>query len=325
MLLSNENFFILILPMFFLAIFLFCFGLFQYLIGKKRQRTNVSKIKAGGYGPGEKRDNEHENMSPLNLKGKNNLLVHLLALFYRGPKRADYEHDVLDLKFLKAGIQYPGIAVAFMGAKLILPIIFIIIFIVLRLFFFKIMTDPVTITALVCIGLFGFYLPDIWLRQKTGKRKQRLFRGLPDALDLLVVCVEAGMGMDSAILKVAEETEKSYPDLSQEFTLMNLELRAGKTRQDALRSLSSRTGIDEMNSLVTLLIQTDKFGTSVSTALRVFSDSFRTKRFQMAEEIAAKLPVKILIPLILFIFPALFIVLLGPAAITIYKNIIKVL
>ncbi len=249
-------------------------------------------------------------------------VVSFFSLFSGGSRKNSFEREIKNIKFLKAGIQYENIESAFFGAKLILPLFFIIIFIFLRIFLFKVMSDPAAITALVSIGLAGFYLPEIWLQQKTEKRKERMFKGLPDALDLLIVCVEAGMGLDSAINRIGQELKSSYPDLSQEFSRMNLEMRAGKSRQDALRNMSLRTGIAEMNSLVTLLIQTDKFGTSVSTALTVFSESFRTKRFQMAEEIAAKLPVKILIPLILFIFPSLFVAILGPAAITIYRNII---
>ena len=141
-------------------------------------------------------------------------------------------------------------------------------------------------------------------------------------MDLLVICVEAGMGLDSAINRVAQETKFSSPALSDELHFMNLELRAGKSRQDALRNLSLRTNLEEITSLTTLLVQTDRFGTSMADALRVYSESFRTQRYQKAEEAAAKLPVKLVFPLVLFIFPALMVVILGPAAITIYKNII---
>jgi tight adherence protein C len=187
----------------------------------------------------------------------------------------------------------------------------------------KILSNQIAVGLAVLIALGGFYLPDLWLKIKSNIRREKLLEGIPDALDLLVVCVEAGMGLDGAIHRVAEETKLTNPILSSEFKLLNLELRAGKSRQDALRNLALRTNIDAMNSLVTLLIQTDKFGTSVAQALRVFSDSFRTKRFQKAEEFAAKMPVKLIFPLILFIFPSLFVILVGPAAITIYKTFIK--
>ena len=157
---------------------------------------------------------------------------------------------------------------------------------------------------------------------QADKRKVILLKGLPDALDMLVVCVEAGMGLDSALDRVGREMNLIYPELSHEFSLLNLEIRAGKNRDDALKNLASRSNLDEMKSLVTLLIQTNKFGTSVATALKVFAESFRTKRFQKAEELAAKLPVTILLPLLLFIFPAMFVIILGPAAISIYQNVI---
>ena len=153
-------------------------------------------------------------------------------------------------------------------------------------------------------------------------RKSKIDKGLPDALDLLVVCVEAGLGMDSAFKKVSEEMTLTHPQLSSEFKQMNLELRAGKTRQSALRNLALRANINSLNSLITLVIQTDKFGTSVARALKVFADSFRTKRFQIAEEKAAKLPVKMLIPLIFFIFPAFLAVLIGPSIIEVYEKFI---
>ena len=180
-----------------------------------------------------------------------------------------------------------------------------------------------TVMAGVLSALLGFYLPDIWLRQKADKRKEKILNALPDALDLLVVCVESGMGLDSAIYRVAQEMRLNSPELSDELQLMNLELRAGKSRRDALKNLASRTNLEEINSLVTLLIQTDQFGTSMADALRIYSDAYRTQRYQRAEELAAKLPVKLLFPLVVFIFPALFVVLLGPAAISIYKALLK--
>jgi tight adherence protein C len=157
------------------------------------------------------------------------------------------------------------------------------------------------------------------LRQKTEKRREKILNALPDALDLLVVCVEAGMGLDSAISRVANDSKDGSPELSDELHFMTLELRAGKSRRDALKNLSLRTNLDEVKSLVTLLIETEKFGTSMAEALRVYSDSYRIQRQQRAEEVAAKLPVKLLIPLGLFIFPALFVVILGPAFISIYR------
>jgi len=168
----------------------------------------------------------------------------------------------------------------------------------------------------------GLYLPNLWLRLKIAKRKNKIFEGIPDALDLLVVCVEAGMGLDSAIYRVGEEIMLTNQPLSDELKLYNLEMRAGKSRRDSLKSLALRVDLEEIRSLVTLLIQAEKFGTSIAHSLRVYSDSFRTKRFQRAEEIAAKLPVKLIFPLMFFIMPALFVVLVGPAAISLYQGFV---
>jgi tight adherence protein C len=170
--------------------------------------------------------------------------------------------------------------------------------------------------------VIGFYVPNVWLRFRTAKRKEKLMEGFPDALDLLVVCVEAGMGLDAAIRRVGEEIKLSNEILSDELNQLYLELRAGKLRQHALRSLAMRTNLEEVNSLVTLLIQTDKFGTSVGQGLRVHSDFMRTRRYQKAEETAAKLPVKLVFPLIFFILPTLFVTIVGPAAIRIIRVLI---
>jgi len=158
-------------------------------------------------------------------------------------------------------------------------------------------------------------LPGIVLARKARARQHKLQLGLPDALDLLVVSVEAGLGLDQALLRVGEELATAHPDLSDELRLVNLELRAGKGRSDALRNLGERTGLDDIISLVTVLVQTDKFGTSVAQSLRVHSDVLRTKRRQRAEEAAAKTGVKMVFPLVFCIFPAIWVVTIGPAAI----------
>jgi tight adherence protein C len=210
----------------------------------------------------------------------------------------------------------------FWGAKILLSFCLPAAFLMLRVAFFTLMTQQMTAAIAIFLALLGFYLPDIWLRQRSDVRKGRILAALPDALDLLVVCVEAGMGIDSGIQRVAEEIKLSNPELADELRFMNLELRAGKQRPEALRSLALRTNLEEVNSLATLLIQTDRFGTSMADALRVYAESYRTSRYQKAEEIAAKLPVKLVFPLVAFIFPALFVVLLGPAAISIYKALL---
>jgi tight adherence protein C len=168
------------------------------------------------------------------------------------------------------------------------------------------------------VGIAGiaFYTPEIILWMFKKSRQDNIFFGLPDALDLMVVCVEAGLGLDQAMRKVSEEMKKTYAVIAEEFGLCNLQLQMGRARNEVLHELGARTGVDDLKALAAILIQADKFGTSVAQALRVQSDSMRTRRRQMAEEKAAKTAVKLIFPLVLFIFPAIFIVLVGPAAIT---------
>jgi tight adherence protein C len=173
-------------------------------------------------------------------------------------------------------------------------------------------------TLMYTIGAAGvaFYLPEVVLWFFKKSRQDNIFFGLPDALDLMVVCVEAGLGLDQAMRKVSEEMKKTYAVIAEEFGLCNLQLQMGRARNEVLHDLGARTGVDDLKALAAILIQADKFGSSVAQALRVQSDSMRTRRRQMAEEKAAKTAVKLIFPLVLFIFPAIFIVLVGPAAIT---------
>ncbi|WP_029894586.1 type II secretion system F family protein [Desulfohalovibrio reitneri] len=220
----------------------------------------------------------------------------------------------LRVKLMQAGFRSPDAPTVFWGARLALVSIF-----VTSMFFLRVIADSpdfnrLFVMTVALAAAAGYYLPDIWLRHVVTKRRLAIANELPDALDLLVVCVESGMGMDQAISRVAREMAFASPNISREFRLLNLELRAGKKRHDALRNMASRVGLDDVDSLVTLIIQADAFGTSVASTLRVYSDTMRTKRFQKAEETAAKLPVKLLFPLVLFILPALFVVIIGPAA-----------
>ena len=168
------------------------------------------------------------------------------------------------------------------------------------------------------VGIAGvsFYLPEVILWFFKKNRQDNIFFGLPDALDLMVVCVEAGLGLDQAMRKVSEEMKKTYAVIAEEFGLCNLQLQMGRARNEVLHDLGARTGVDDLKALSAILIQADKFGTSVAQALRVQSDSMRVRRRQLAEEKAAKTAVKLIFPLVLFIFPGIFVVLVGPAAIT---------
>lgn len=182
---------------------------------------------------------------------------------------------------------------------------------------------PSLTIALPAMG-FGYVVPGMVLARLAKRRQHRIRLSLADALDLLVVSVEAGLGLDQALARVGQELAFAYPDLSTELRLVNLELLAGKARSEALRNLADRTGVDDLNSLVAMLVQTDKFGTSVANSLRVFSDTLRTKRRQRAEEAAAKTGVKMVFPLVLCIFPAIWIVTIGPAAIRFVRVLIPI-
>lgn len=220
-----------------------------------------------------------------------------------------------------AGYRSPRATVVFLGTRIFLAIVFGLAFLVLGSEAMQ-GKDPIYF-PLVLIGVMvlGFYGPQLWLSNTINKRKERLVNGFPDALDLMVVCVEAGLGLDQAISRVGHEVKQGHPDLGEEFILLNLELRAGLSREQGLRNLVNRTDLDDIRSLVALLIQTDRFGTSIGQALRVHSDSMRLKRRLKAEERGAQLPVKLMIPLILFIFPALMVVIIGPGAISLFRNL----
>ena len=168
---------------------------------------------------------------------------------------------------------------------------------------------------LLAAFILGFFLPRFVLDQMIKGRKLRVRWGLADALDLMVVSIEAGLGLNAAMLRVSDELRDVHKDISEEFELANLEIKVGRDRDEALRNLAERTGVDDLRSLVAMLIQADRFGTSIARAVRVFSDSLRTKRRQRAEQAAQKAAVKLLFPLAFFLFPTLFIVILGPAAI----------
>ena len=175
--------------------------------------------------------------------------------------------------------------------------------------------------AAVVGGVF-FYIPHFVLVFMAKSRKQKLFLGLPDSLDLMVVCVEAGLGMDQALRRVAEEMVDTHPTVAHEFKVCNQQLQYGSTRETVLTELGERNGVDDLKTLASVMIQVDKFGTSVGKALRIQSEAMRTRRRQIAEEKAAKTAVKLIFPLVLFIFPGIFVVLVGPAAITVMDELL---
>ena len=185
--------------------------------------------------------------------------------------------------------------------------------------------NSLSILRAAIIAISSFYLPDVGLWYLTRQRKEQIFLGLPDAVDLMVVCVEAGLGIDAAMRKVAEEMGDSCRVLSQEFGRCNMQLQMGRPRNAVLKDLGERTGTSDLRSLASILIQTEKFGSSIARALRVHSDAMRSARRQIAEEKAAKTAVHLIFPLVLFIFPAVFVVLVGPAAITMIREMLPLM
>jgi tight adherence protein C len=221
------------------------------------------------------------------------------------------------LMMVRAGFRTPEAMQAVGGVRVLLPLVLLAI-----VFFTGIYRwNPFFILALAALA--GYMLPEMWLVAKISARQHRLRLAVPDGLDLLVICVEAGLGLDQALLRVSEELHITHRDLSEELQLVNAEMRLGKTRVEALRELSRRTGLDDIKSLVAMLVQTERFGTSIAQSLRVFSDDLRTKRRQRAEELAAKISVKMVPVLVFFIFPALMVVILGPAFIAIARQFLK--
>jgi len=219
------------------------------------------------------------------------------------------------LLMMRAGYRSPEALLAMRGVKLIFPIATLA-----GVYFSGLYRINAFLLPIVAFAL-GYLLPDMWLTWRVSVRQRKLRRALPDALDLLVICVEAGLGLDQALMKVSQDMKIAHPELSEELQFVNLEMRIGKTRIDALRELARRTGLDDIKALVAMLIQTERFGTSVAQSLRVYSDDMRLKRRQRAEEMSAKTSVKMVPPLVFFIFPALMVVILGPAIITLIHQL----
>jgi len=222
--------------------------------------------------------------------------------------RSAKELGSLRLRLVQAGYRRDEAMTIFFGIRIVFALALFVLFAT------SVMMKPNITLALGGLAI-GYILPGMALARMAKRRAHRIRLALADALDLLVVSVEAGLGLDQALTRVGAELAFAYPDLSDELRLVNLELRAGKPRSEALRNLADRTGVDDLSALVTMLIQTDKFGTSVAQSLRVYSETLRTKRRQRAEEAAAKTGVKMVFPLVLCIFPSIWVVTIGPAAI----------
>lgn len=229
--------------------------------------------------------------------------------------QSELEKNSLKSKLANAGFRSEGAPAIYQGLRIASLAAFTLPAVLFSLLRYGFTLNSLLITT-ICAGI-GFYLPSLLLTYLKNRRQKEIFLTLPDALDLLVVCVESGLGLDAGMRKVTDEMKGHAKTLCEEFSLANLQLQMGRPRREVLHDLGVRTGVDDVRSLAAILIQADRFGSSIAQALRVQSDSMRTKRRQMAEEKAAKTAVQLIFPLVLFIFPGIFVVLVGPAAIQI--------
>jgi tight adherence protein C len=231
-------------------------------------------------------------------------LVRMTRMMPKSPK----EMSRLRRRLSAAGIRSFRAAVFYSLAEITLPFLFAIAPL-------KFLVPPMAWVLAAIMAMIGYMLPGLVLARLITLQKRRIENGLPDALDLMIVCVEAGCGLDQAIVKTSAELEISHPDLAHELELVTTEVRAGKPRIEAFKNFAARTRVDDVRSLVAMLVQTDRFGTSIAQALRTHAETSRTKRRQRAEERAAKIGVKLVFPLVFFLFPAFYVVTLGPAII----------
>lgn len=306
----------------FISIFLLIIGISSFFQIFARKGEVIEKIRSAG----ESFDASGTEILLLKQKDRDKKsLFHFLSFVGKrlGGASKPTEYANFRLKFLHAGIRHPNAPYVFWGVKLSLALTLLLGFLLVRVAYLKILQLEWALIIGLALVMLGLFIPEIWLRLAIDKRKEQITKGLPDMLDLLVLCVEAGMGLDSALHKVAAEIRFTNPQLSEELGIVNLETRAGRSREAALKNLALRTGLEEVSNLVKMMIQSDRFGTSTAKALRVYSDTFRAKRFAIAEERAAKIMVKLLFPLIFFIFPSLFIVIIGPGIIQISKTLFK--
>jgi tight adherence protein C len=235
--------------------------------------------------------------------------------------QGELEQNALKTKLANAGFRSDAAPMIYSGLRVLCLVTFLVIG--AAIFVPGRQIGWFMIQGIVIVAGVGFYLPSVILWYLRSKRQEEIFLSLPDALDLLVVCVESGLGLDAAMRRVCEELGTHAKVISEEFSLANFQLQMGRPRREVLHDLGVRTGVDDVKSLAAILIQADRFGSSIAQALRVQSDAMRTRRKQIAEEKAAKTAVQLLFPLILFIFPGIFVVLVGPAAINIMETLFK--
>lgn len=235
--------------------------------------------------------------------------------------QTELEQSELKIRLANAGFRSDSAVAVYLGMRFAVLMGFLLLGMAIFLPKYGFTLDA--LKPMVFFGGIGFYLPSMVLWFLRKKRQDEIFLALPDALDLLVVCVESGLGLDAAMRKVCDEMKDHAKVIAEEFSLANFQLQMGRPRREVLHDLGVRTGVDDVRSLAAILIQADRFGSSIAQALRVQSDSMRTRRKQLAEEKAAKTAVQLIFPLVLFIFPGIFVVLVGPAAISIMKTMMN--
>lgn len=236
-----------------------------------------------------------------------------------------WDRSPLRRRFMNAGFRDEDAPKIYFAAKTLLALLLpAIAWLVLALRAAP-LDDSLRMALLVFAAAVGYYLPNLVLERLVFLRQRAIFEAFPDAADLMLICVEAGLGLDAALARVAEEMKLKSEALAEELQIVNLEMRAGSTREKSLQNLAARTGVEEVGTFATMLVQADRFGTSIGDSLRVFSDEMRTRRRFRAEELAAKIPLKLLFPLVFFIFPSLLLVLLGPAFIQVYRILLPTL
>jgi tight adherence protein C len=241
-------------------------------------------------------------------------LTSMVEQFERVMPKSQQEVSVARQRLIRAGFRNESATRLFYGSKLVTPVV-----ICLLLFVTGIGRFSPFFLYLLALGL-GYLVPDFWLGRQISKRQARIRRSLPDVLDLLIICIEAGLSLDQGVARTAQELRGVHPDISDELNVVSLEQAAGRARADAWRNLSERTDVDSVRNLVSVLVQSEKFGTSIARTLRIHSDTLRVQRKQKVEEMAAKTTVKLVFPLVFFIFPSIFLVTLGPPAIIMVES-----
>ena len=284
----------------FLAVFVIGYAMFG------RSSTLEQRVRQTG---GEEKPRRRFKIGNL-VRGAEQVVKPLGEMIPRSPEEMSRQ----ERRLVTAGFRRKDAAVLFYGVKLSLAILLLLGFAVTG----YLASNPLLYVVLAV--LLGAMAPDFWMGFRIKRRKENIQLAIPDALDLTVVCVEAGLGLDQSLMRIGSEIRPLHRDLSDELRLLNLEVNAGKSRVQSLRNLANRTEVDDLKALVAVLIQTDKFGTSVAQSLRVFSDSLRVKRRQRAEERSAKTTIKMIPPLVFFIMPSIFVVVLGPAIITLVQE-----